>query len=51
MADWQRPNKLTHRFFVEKHAENAKMLTDLHRIEAFVDTISKKRKRELLDPD
>ena len=27
------------------------MLTDLHRIEAFVDTISKKSRRELLDPN
>lgn len=27
------------------------MLTDLHRIEAFVDTISKTKRREMLDPD
>ena len=41
----------THRFFVDRHAENEKVIKDLHKIETFVDKISKTGKKQVMNPD
>ena len=37
----------THRFFVENHTENGQVLSDLYRIEDFVDSLDKRKKKQI----
>ena len=41
----------THRFFVDRHADNESVIQDLHRIETFVDKISKKSRKQVMNPN